>query len=211
LPPSARYTLAEPSPIKSPQKRRMVRTRMNLFAFTLVSEAWEREKGWDRNGEPAEEGRVIGIIAAVVIATVPIAPVPITSAVPPMGVIPVTSVIPAVVATMIVSSSMDCGVTGVIRTRVGGGDSEDRNKGKAQCFHGFLTYTIVLSVNCTTALDGLHLIGKKGSAGKCAGVVHAPFRLREPSKFLHPSLEGGLARMDQLNSPENASRDTLNQ
>ena len=86
-------------------------------------EAGKKERNRDR--KPYKEGRVVGVVAAVVILAAIVPAVPIAGAVPSVGVVPLTParvvpMTPVIVAVVIsVAAGMNGGMTGMDGTSLG--------------------------------------------------------------------------------------------
>ena len=105
--------------------------------------AGKKERDRNRDREPYKEGRVVGIVSAVVILATIIPAVPVTGAVPSVGVVPLTSVgvvpiAPAIVAVVIsVTAGMNGGMTGMDGTSLRRTNADQGYQNKTQYFYGF--------------------------------------------------------------------------
>jgi hypothetical protein len=134
-----------------------VETRIpDLSAHSLVRaaliEAWNEERNGDR--QPDEERRVIGIIAAVVVAPMIVATLPVA---PVVSSVCVVAMSPVVVVSVVISaaSGMNSGVTGMDGTGVRRSNTDGGNQDEAQgvySFHGIYCY----STHCPQALGVFH-------------------------------------------------------
>ena len=129
--------------------------------------AGKKERDRNRNRKPYKEGRIVGVVSAVVILATIISAVPVTGAVPSVGVVPLTSVgvvpltpigvvpiapisvvpiAPAIVAVVIsVTAGMNGGMTYMDGTSLRRGNSDDGYQDKAQGsygVHGIYYYSV---------------------------------------------------------------------
>jgi hypothetical protein len=113
--------------------------------------AGKKERDRNRNRKSYEEGRVVGVVSAVVILATIIPAVPVTGTVPPVIVVPLTPVsvvpiTPAIVAVVIsVTAGMNGGMTGMDGTSLRRSNSDEGYQNKAQCvygFHGIYYYSV---------------------------------------------------------------------
>ena len=77
----------------------------------------------ERNRKPYKEGRVVGVVAAVVILAAIVPAVPIAGAVPSVGVVPLTpvSVVPLTPASVVAMTPVIVGVIISVAARMNGG------------------------------------------------------------------------------------------
>ena len=114
-------------------------TNILLGNCNLIAGKKER----NRNREPYKEGRVVGVVSAVVILATIIPALPVAGAVTPVGVVPLTpaSVVPItpVIIAVVISATagMNGGMTGMGGTSSRRSNSDDGYQDKAQCFYGF--------------------------------------------------------------------------
>ena len=95
------------------------------------------------NRKPYKEGRVVGVVSAVVILATIIPALPVAGAVTPVvvvtltpvSVVPITPVIVAVVIS--VTAGMNGGMTGMDGTSLRRSNSDNGYQDKTQCFYGF--------------------------------------------------------------------------
>ena len=92
----------------------------------------------ERNRKPYKEGRVVGVVAAVVILAAIVPAVPIAGAVPSVGVVPLTPVsvvamTPVIVGVIIsVAARMNGGMTGMDGTGLCRSNAEDGYQDETQ-------------------------------------------------------------------------------
>src|SRR5271157_5402119 len=94
------------------------------------------KKERNRNRKPYKEGRVVGVVSAVVILATIIPALPVAGAVTPVGVVALTpaSVVPITPVIVAVVISVTAGMNGTSLRR---SNSDDGYQDKAQCFYGF--------------------------------------------------------------------------
>lgn len=136
---------------------RSQRKRISLANWNLI--AGKKERNRDRDRKPYKEGRVVGVVSAVVILAPIVPSMPVTGAVPSVGVVPLTPVgvvpitpasvvpiTPVIVAVEIsVTAGMNSGVTGMDGASLRRGNSDDGEQDKAQGsygFHGIYHYSV---------------------------------------------------------------------
>ena len=101
------------------------------------------KKERNRNRRPYKEGRVVGVVSAVVISATIIPAVPVAGAVTPVGVVTLTpaSVVPItpVIVAMVISvtAGLNGGMTAMDGTSLRRSNSDDGYQEKAQCSYGF--------------------------------------------------------------------------
>jgi hypothetical protein len=97
------------------------------------------KKERNRNRKPYKEGRVVGVVSAVVILATIIPALPVAGAVTPVGVVALTpaSVVPITPVIVAVVISVTAGMTGMDGTSLRRSNSDDGYQDKAQCSYGF--------------------------------------------------------------------------